>query len=98
MARVITIIEHDEGEHIVNGLWHAVVSYPYPCTVCGQQLEGEDGCVTSEEVDGIVTCPVCARVIEEVQAIRNWRPRRTKRAVDVGGRRSKLDKPSRPRN
>lgn len=83
MARVIQIIEHDEGSHIVDGLWHAIVNFPYPRTVCGLQLEGEDGCVTSPEIEGRVTCGTCQREIEQIKSIRNWKPRLTKRTPDV---------------
>ena len=88
MAKVIQIIEAtNEDENLVNGAWHAVVSYPYPHTVCGVQLEGEDGVVSSPEIEGRVTCHVCQSTIIEIKSIRNWRPRLTPRSPDKGGRR-----------
>ena len=86
MAKVTKFIEADE-EGISLDEWHAVVSYPYPRTVCGLQLEGEDGERHLPEVEGRVTCGTCLREIEQIKSIRNWKPRLTKRAPDKGGRR-----------
>lgn len=73
MAKVIQIIEATKEDEI--SAWHAIVSYPYPHTVCGVQLEGEDGVVSSPEVEGRVTCLVCQSIIVEIKSIRNWKPR-----------------------
>ena len=72
MAKVIQIIESDE-DALVDGKWHAALIYPYPHTICGVQLEGEDGVVPSDEKDGKVTCTGCRTIIEEIQQIKNWR-------------------------
>lgn len=82
MARVIKIISAND-ESYVSDSWHCVCSFPYPRTACGYQLEGEDGVVASPEVEGCVTCGTCQRVIEEMKSVRNWKPRPTKRAVDL---------------
>ena len=75
MARVIQIIEAESvDENLVNGAWHSAVSYPYPHTVCGVQLEGEDGVKASPEIEGRVTCRVCISVITEIKALRKWKP------------------------
>lgn len=71
MATIIQIIESDEPG-LVDEEWHAVTVYPYPHTVCGVQLEGEDGVMESESKQGKVTCHVCRAIIEEIQAIKKW--------------------------
>jgi len=75
MAKVLQIesVGNAVDENYVNGAWHAVLAYPYPHTVCGIQLEGEDGVIASKEVDGVVTCNVCIGIISETKAIRKWK-------------------------
>lgn len=78
MAKVVQIIATDEKHPhfepgIINKNWHAVVCYGIgPRTVCGIQLEGEDGYIGGETQDRRVTCLQCRGIIREIQAIRNW--------------------------
>lgn len=72
MARIIQIIRADD-ESIITEEWHAVKAFPYNSTVCGLQLEGEDGVETSKEISGVVTCGTCYRIIEEIKSIRGWK-------------------------
>jgi hypothetical protein len=72
MAKVIQIVESDE-DALVDGEWHAILMYPYQHTVCGVQLEGEDGVMASPERNGKVTCTGCRRTIDEIQKIKNWK-------------------------
>jgi len=74
MARVIQIIAADDDNY-VSDKWHCVCGYPYPRTACGYQMEGEDGVVTSPEKEGVATCGTCQRIIQEIKAIRAWKPR-----------------------
>lgn len=72
MAKIFQIVE-SEDDSLLNEWWHVAVSYPWAHTVCGVQLEGDDGVVAGKEKNGIATCPVCIGIIEEIKAIRNWR-------------------------
>jgi hypothetical protein len=96
MARIIQIIEADDSNY-VSDEWHCVCAYPYPRTACGYQLEGEDGVVASPEIEGHVTCGTCQRVIEDMQSVRNWKPRPTKDAPDqkrAGSKSNRLSTPA----
>lgn len=68
--RTLAPVDHD----LVNvGHWHVGISTSHPITLCGIQLEGEDGITVGPEKEGRVTCPICRRVIEQVQSIKNWK-------------------------
>lgn len=78
MAKVIQIIATDRRNpyfepQTVTDDWHAVSSIDAPRTVCGYQLEGDDGTGPGPEREGRVTCPTCRKIIEEIQAIEGWR-------------------------
>lgn len=79
MAKVVQIITTDSSHShyepdIIEGDWHATMGC---CdahrTVCGIQLEGDDGYGPSDEREGKVTCPICRNIIEEIQQIKRWR-------------------------
>lgn len=71
VATIFQIIKaFDNG--LVDGEWHTYVMFPYPHTVCGIQLEGEDGVVAGPEYQGRVTCSTCRRILEEIQSIKKW--------------------------
>lgn len=77
MAKVIQIIPSGEiNKHfepdLIDGLWHVVVATAGPRTLCGIQLDGDDGIMGGEEQVGRVTCQTCRNLIKEVKAIRNW--------------------------
>ena len=61
-----TIVEADE--------WHAIMSAG-GCirTVCGIQLEGDDGYHSGPERKGRVTCQMCRSILEDIQSIKGWR-------------------------
>ena len=78
MASVIQLIETDADARIDGGLveeaeWHAMYSVGDPTTVCGVQLMGEDGIAPGPERQGRVTCGTCRQIIEQIQAIKDWR-------------------------
>ncbi len=56
---------------LINGDWHASLSIDNR-TVCGIQLDGDDG-YAGEAAEGVVTCPICLVIIEEIKAMRNWK-------------------------
>lgn len=64
---------HYAAVSVVDEKWHAAFSVGSPKTVCGIQLEGDDGVVSGPEKEGRVTCPTCRAVIEQIQNIKNWR-------------------------
>ena len=45
MAKVFQIIEAFD-DSLIGDRWHTFVMFPYPHTVCGIQLEGEDGVIS----------------------------------------------------
>ena len=78
MAKVFQMIASDPGNRhfesqIVNGAWHAFLSYAGPSTVCGIQLDGDDGLMPGPGKEGKVTCAVCRAIIAEIQSIRDWK-------------------------
>ena len=78
MAQVFQIIatdeshKHFEREQVENGYWH-VRLYVMNTTLCGIQLDGDDGISAGQSIQGIVTCPICHSIIQEVKSIRNWK-------------------------
>jgi hypothetical protein len=79
MARVFQIVatnqqdSHFEKDIVDSGEWHAGISYDAPRTICGIQLEGDDGYAQGPEKSGRVTCQTCRTIIEQVQRIRAWK-------------------------
>lgn len=57
----------------INDDFHAEISLGGPRTVCGIQLNGDDGVAPGSDEGGFVTCPQCAYIIEEIQGMKNWR-------------------------
>ncbi len=58
---------------LIDELYHAYLGYAGPRTVCGIQLDGDDGVAPGPDEEGFVTCPQCACIIEEIQRMENWR-------------------------
>jgi hypothetical protein len=81
MANVVKIIATNESDRhfepeLLNSDWHGVVSYGLgPRTVCGIQLEGDDGYAGGESKRGFITCPACLGIVREIKAIQHWQPR-----------------------
>ena len=78
MADVVQVIATDRNhpdfeEGIVNGDWHATLCVDAVRTVCGIQLEGDDGYGPSDSKQGKVTCPLCRSILGQVQNIKRWR-------------------------
>ena len=79
MATVVKIITIDNNNrhfesHLVDGTWHAIISYGDAIrTVCGVQLEGDDGYGPGPEKQGAVTCQGCRAIIGEIQKIKGWK-------------------------
>lgn len=77
MAKVIQMVatnpndRHFAGD-LVNDLWHLPIATAGPRTLCGIQLDGDDGVAGGDEKEGRVTCLVCQGTIREIKAIRNW--------------------------
>ena len=78
MAKVIQIVatdathRHFEKECVQSGEWHAAVSVDAPRTVCGIQVDGDDGYAAGAEKEGKVTCQTCKSYLRQIKAIRNW--------------------------
>lgn len=81
MAEIVQIIATNKSDRnfepqIVNDDWHGVISYGLgPRTVCGIQLEGDDGYTGGESKNGFITCHVCLGIVREIKAIQRWQPR-----------------------
>lgn len=78
MANVFQMIatnrEHPRFEEsIVNSDFHISTSSDEGRTLCGIQLDGDDGVAPGETIQGVVTCPSCYGTIEEIKAIKKWR-------------------------
>lgn len=72
MVKVIQIIATNAEDkyfesQLIDGNWHAFIYYPELRTVCGIQLQGEDGYAGGETKNGKVTCRVCIGVIEAIK-------------------------------
>jgi hypothetical protein len=77
MAKVFQIVASGEdslrfADDLVNGDWHADLRLTNT-TVCGIQLDGDDGVTPGRSKEGEVTCLTCRSIIEEIQSIKNWR-------------------------
>lgn len=78
MAQVFQLIVISPGDpHLEGGLinedWHAAISAASgPRTICGIQLEGNDGIGPGLIREGKVTCRSCLDMIEQIKAIRRW--------------------------
>lgn len=77
MARVFQLIKSKEDHKrfdpgLVNGDWHAPIAYT-GTTVCGVQLDGDEGIITGPAKNGVITCPGCLAIVSEIKAIRGWR-------------------------
>lgn len=89
MARVFRMIatdrDHDYFEpSLIDGTYHVATIYGGPRTLCGIQLDGDDGVDGGEEVEGPVTCHGCLLLIREIKAIENYEPTPSRRE---GGKR-----------
>lgn len=80
MANVVKIVatdsknKHFEEDVADNKTWHAVTTVPDgPRTICGIQLEGDDGYGPGKDKEGKVTCQVCRSIIKDIQRIKKWR-------------------------
>lgn len=80
MAEVFQIVatnaedRHFEPDLVRSGEWHAAISAGTgPRTICGIQLEGDDGYSSGETKQGRVTCFGCRSLLAEIQAIKNWK-------------------------
>jgi len=57
-----------------SGEWHAFVTAgDDPRTICGIQMNGEDGYAPLYEKEGKVSCITCRSLLEAYQAIKNWK-------------------------
>ena len=79
MAQVFQMIAIDRDHlhfepDIVDETYHVAVEYSGSRTLCGIQLDGEDGVAGGEVIEGPVTCRGCLLLIREVKAIRNYEP------------------------
>ena len=76
MAKVFQIIQINDDKHfesaLVNGAWHFGIHSDAARTVCGIQLEGDDGIAAGPERDGTVTCLLCREVISQIKALDKW--------------------------
>lgn len=78
MATVVQIIATNENDphfeaNMVNNDWHAMYFIDAPRTVCGVQLEGDDGYAPGPEKSGRVTCEACRIALDQIQSIKRWR-------------------------
>jgi hypothetical protein len=57
---------------MIDGSWH--VAEPIESrSLCGIQMDGDDGYAPGENKNGRVTCHHCRKIIETVQQIEDWR-------------------------
>ncbi len=80
MAKVVQIVatnhlhKNFEASLVESGEWHAITSATDAVrTVCGIQLEGDDGYSGGHTKEGKVTCHLCRNIIADIQSIKNWR-------------------------
>jgi predicted Fe-S protein YdhL (DUF1289 family) len=74
MMRVFQMIATDKNHEyfesaLIDGAYHVAVQYAGPRTLCGIQLDGEDGVADGEVIEGKVTCRGCFLLIEEIKAM-----------------------------
>lgn len=80
---IATDAEHENFEsELLNGDWHVGLSLDNR-TVCGIQLDGDDGYAAGPEKTGVVTCPICLCIIDEIKGIRNWKPKRRNERIST---------------
>lgn len=77
MANVFQIIASDKDHpsfepDLILADYHVEIGTAGARTVCGIQLEGEDGVTAGPIKVGPVTCPICRNIIKEIKAIRKW--------------------------
>ncbi len=78
MARVFQMVITNKNEpfferETVDGSFHVEISYAGPRTLCGIQLDGDDGIAAGPEIQGRVTCFGCLSIISEIKKLRKWR-------------------------
>lgn len=80
MATVVQIVATDadhpyfDADLTCSEDWHAVtVAGDTYRTVCGVQLEGNDGYAPDNRKQGRVTCEMCRLILEDIQSIKRWR-------------------------
>lgn len=78
MAEVFQMVATDKNHPafepgLINGDYHAAISGDSIRTICGIQLDGEDGVAAGPTKEGPVTCGICYSIIEEIKSIRNWK-------------------------
>ncbi len=69
VVQIVTLDSDDPyyEANIVTDHWHGVLSYAGPRTICGIQLDNEDGYGPSpSQKDKPVTCPHCITIINEI--------------------------------
>jgi hypothetical protein len=79
MSKVIKIIATNENDknfeaQLVNDEWHGFIEFPEMRTICGIQLQGDDGYAGSDEADGNITCGICTGIIEAIK-VKYYLPR-----------------------
>lgn len=78
MAEVFQLITTDinnkwHEDALIDGTWHVDYSYDGTRrTLCGVQLDGDDGIGPGPSRKGRVTCILCRGVIQQIKAIKNW--------------------------
>ena len=77
MAQVFQLIATDRNhrhfeEVLADDTWHVSLRRGDGRTLCGVQMDGEDGIGPGPCKNGPVTCPICRGTIEEIQAIKDW--------------------------
>lgn len=66
--------KHYEDNIVDAGQWHAFITAgDDPRTICGIQMNGEDGYAPLHEKNGKVTCMTCRSLLEAYQSIKNWK-------------------------
>ena len=80
MAKIVQIVATDpdnpnfEADLAEAGTWHAIATAGDAVrTVCGVQLEGDDGYGPGDDKEGKVTCQLCRSILADIQAIKGWR-------------------------
>jgi hypothetical protein len=56
-------------EAMIDGTYHVEVSHAGPRTLCGIQLDGDDGVAGGQRIEGKVTCLGCLSVIRDIKAM-----------------------------
>jgi len=88
MVRVFKFVPTEEWvdrvnlSELINDDLHTSISYTESQTLCGIQLDAEDGIKPGECINGPVTCAICLSIIEEIKSIRKWRIGSYKKAIE----------------